>query len=413
MMLATKENVDVELKHPININGKAFTENKYAYYKWLREEAPVYKGKLTVINAYFVSRYEDCVNILKDDRFVRNRTTATGGGSRLPFLMPKSVALMAQSMIIEDEPEHRRLRNLVHKAFTPRALARLETRIEELTHELLDKAEKQGTVDLMQAYALPIPVTVIAEMMGVSQADMPKFRDSLSVLTDGMSGWNLFRTLFWDLRKAVAFSRELIARKRADPQDDILTGLIQAEEAGDKLSEDELVSMLFLLVFAGFETTVHLITNSVVTLLQHPDQLARLRAEPALMESAVEEILRFNGPIQGTKPMYALEDVTLHGVTIPKKATVLPLLGAANRDPAVFENPDVFDIARSPNRHLGFGQGIHYCLGAPLARLETRIALTNLLERNPNLRLAIAPEDLRVQTVPLWHRYEKLPVILG
>jgi cytochrome P450 len=353
------------------------------------------------------------VNILKDDRFVRNRTTATGGGSRLPFLMPKSVALMAQSMIIEDEPEHRRLRNLVHKAFTPRALARLETRIEELTHELLDKAEKQGTVDLMRAYALPIPVTVIAEMMGVSQADMPKFRDSLSVLTDGMSGWNLFRTLFWDLRKAVAFSRELIARKRADPQDDILTGLIQAEEAGDKLSEDELVSMLFLLVFAGFETTVHLITNSVVTLLQHPDQLARLRAEPALMESAVEEILRFNGPIQGTKPMYALEDVTLHGVTIPKKATVLPLLGAANRDPAVFENPDVFDIARSPNRHLGFGQGIHYCLGAPLARLETRIALTNLLERNPNLRLAIAPEDLRVQTVPLWHRYEKLPVILG
>jgi cytochrome P450 len=249
--------------------------------------------------------------------------------------------------------------------------------------------------------------------MGVSQADMPKFRDSLSVLTDGMSGWNLFRTLFWDLRKAVAFSRELNARKRADPQDDILTGLIQAEEAGDKLSEDELVSMLFLLVFAGFETTVHLITNSVVTLLQHPDQLARLRAEPALMESAVEEILRFNGPIQGTKPMYALEDVTLHGVTIPKKATVLPLLGAANRDPAVFENPDVFDIARSPNRHLGFGQGIHYCLGAPLARLETRIALTNLLERNPNLRLAIAPEDLRVQTVPLWHRYEKLPVILG
>jgi cytochrome P450 len=250
-------------------------------------------------------------------------------------------------------------------------------------------------------------------MMGVSQEDMPKFRDSLSVLTDGMSGWNLFRTLFWDMGKAVTFSRDLIARKRADPQDDILTGLIQAEEAGDKLTEDELVSMLFLLVFAGYETTVHLITNSVVTLLQHPEQLARLREEPALLESAIEEILRFNGPIQGTKPMYSLEAITLHGVTIPKKATVVPLLGAANRDPAVFPDPDTFDIARSPNRHLGFGQGIHYCLGAPLARLETRIALRNLLERNPNLRLAIPAEELSVQTIPLWHRYERLPVVLG
>jgi cytochrome P450 len=413
MMVMNKEQVDVKLKHPINVNSKEFTKHKYAYYKWLRQEAPVYKGKLTVINAYLLSRYEDCVNILKDERFIRNRTTATDGGSRLPFFVPKPVKLMAQNMILEDEPAHRRLRNLVHKAFTPRALAKLETRIETLTHELLDKAEKQGKVDLMQVYSLPIPITVIAEMMGVSPEDMPKFRDSLSVLTDGMSGWNLFRTLFWDMGKAVTFSRDLIARKRANPQDDILTGLIQAEEAGDKLTEDELVSMLFLLVFAGYETTVHLITNSVVTLLQHPEQLARLRQEPALLESAIEEILRFNGPIQGTKPMYSLEAITLHGETIPKKATVVPLLGAANRDPAVFHDPDTFDIARSPNRHLGFGQGIHYCLGAPLARLETRIALRNLLERNPNLRLAIPAEELSVQTIPLWHRYERLPVVLG
>ncbi len=241
---------------------------------------------------------------------------------------------------------------------------------------------------------------------------MPKFKNGVKVLA-GLSGWTLLRALFWDLPRTDTFVRSLIARKRADPQDDILTGLIQAEEAGDRLSEDELVSMVFLLIFAGYETTVHLISNSVEALLRHPDQLARLRARPELMELAVEEILRYNGPIQGTKPGYALEDVTLHRVTIPKGSAVIPLLGAANHDPAVFEHPEVFDIARSPNKHLGFGQGIHYCLGAPLARMETRIALKNLLERSPELRLAVKGEELEVQNVPLWHRYARLPVVLG
>jgi cytochrome P450 len=410
-MATTKALIRSGIKQPINLGSKAFVANKYAYYKWLREEAPVCKGKIAVINTYLLSRYEDCVNMLKDQRFVRNRTTATGGG-RLPFPTPKTITLIAQNMILEDEPNHRRLRNLVHKAFTPRALARLEERIEHLTHELLDVAEKQGRVDLIPSYALPIPVTVIRELVGVSDEDMPKFRNGVKVLS-GLSGWTLFRALFWDLPRTDRFVRDLIARKRANPQDDILSGLIHAEEQGDRLSEDELVSMVFLLIFAGYETTVHLIANSVVTLLEHPVQLARLRAQPELIESAVEEILRYNGPIQGTKPGYALEDVTLHGVTIPKGSAVIPLLGAANHDPAVFEHPEAFDITRNPNRHLGFGQGIHYCLGAPLARMETKIALKNVLERSPNLRLAVKPEELKIQNVPLWHRYERLPVVLG
>jgi cytochrome P450 len=410
-MISAKALTQSDVKQPINLGSRAFATNKYAYYMWLREEVPVCKGKITVINTYLLSRYEDCVNMLKDQRFVRNRTTATGGG-RLPFPTPKTIRLIAQNMILEDEPNHRRLRNLVHKAFTPRALARLEQRIDRLTHELLDVAERQSDVDLIPAYALPIPVTVIRELVGVSDEDMPRFRDGVKVLS-GLSGWTLFRVLFWDLPRTDRFVRDLIARKRTDPQDDILTGLIHAEEQGDRLSEDELVSMVFLLIFAGYETTVHLIANSVVTLLQHPDQLARLRAQPELMESAVEEILRYNGPIQGTKPGYALEDVLLHGVTIPKGSAVIPLLGAANHDPAVFERPEEFDIARSPNRHLGFGQGIHYCLGAPLARMETRIALKNLLKRSPNLHLAVKPEELKIQNVPLWHRYERLPVLLG
>jgi cytochrome P450 len=401
------------IAHPIDITSHEFIQNKDAYYRWLREEAPVYKGKLSIINVYLLSRYDDCVAMLKDPRFVRDRTTVTGGRNRLPIPVPKAVALLARNMILADEPEHRRLRNLVHTAFTPRALARLEGRIERLTHELLDAAEPQGRVDLMQVYALPIPVTVIKELVGVSDEDMPRFRSGVRVLSAGFTGWNFLRTIIWDLPATIRFVRELIARKRADPGDDILTGLIQADEAGERLSDDELVSMVMLLILAGYETTVHLITNSVVSLLLHPEQLARLRAEPELVGSAVEEVLRYYGPVQSTKPAYAREDVTIHGVTIPKGATVMPLLGAANHDPAVFERPEAFDITRTPNRHLGFGQGIHYCLGAPLARMETRIALRTLLERNPNLRLTMQPHELSVEPVPSWHRYAALPVVLG
>ncbi len=351
--------------------------------------------------------------MLKDPRFVRNRSNATGKGGSLPFPLPKHIRLVAQNMILEDEPEHRRLRNLVHKAFTPRALRKLEGRIEELTHELLDQAPKGQEIDLIEAYAHPIPVTVIAEMVGVEAADVPEFAGYMKTLASGFSGWKILRTAFLDMPKATRFARTLVEHKRQHPGDDILTGLIQAEEDGETLTEDELVSMVFLLIIAGHETTVHLITNSVITLLQHPDDVERLRAEPELMGSAVEEVLRYNGPVQGTKPEYPSEDVTLHGVTIPKGSTVMPLLGAANHDPAVFDNPELFDITRSPNRHLGFGQGIHYCLGAPLARIETKIALNNLFERHPNIRLAVPPEELVLQKIPGWHRHESLPVVLG
>ena len=405
-----------KLQPPSNLNSQEFADNKYAYYKWMREEAPVFRSKFSVLDVYLVSRYEDCVALLKDPRFVRDRSKLTGG-SRLPFPsfvpMPKSVELMATSMIVEDEPDHKRLRNLVHQAFTRKSLSKLSTRIDELTHDLLDKAEPKGTVDLKEAYALPIPVTVIKEMVGVSDEDMPRFYEGFKAMTKGFSGWAMARTLFWNLPRLSNFVRDLIARKRSHPADDILTGLIQAEEAGEKLSEDEIVSMVFLMIVAGYETTVQLITNGTLVLLQHPDQLVKLRANPNLIESAVEEILRFAGPVHTTKPMYAIEDVILHGVTIPKGKAVMPLLGAANRDPAVFESPDMFDIERFPNKHLGFGSGIHACLGAPLARMETKIALTNLLARNPNLRLAVDPAKLKPEIRPGWHTYERLEILLG
>lgn len=404
------------LKFPFKITSKQFAENKYAYYQWLRENEPVHFNKYWFMKVCLLSRYEDCVALLKDPRFVRNRHTATGG-SKVPFPMPKSVKALEESMITEDNPGHARLKNLVHKAFTSRAINQLGDRIELMTHALLDKAEAEskanGSIDLMQAYSLPIPVTVISEMMGVEADDMPRFTKSMRILSEGMSGWGLVRTLLWDMRFLIKFLREIIEKKRQNPGDDILTSLIQAESEGEKLSEDELVSMVFLLIMAGYETTVHLINNVVITLLMHPEQLQRLRDNPELIDSTIEEVLRFDGPIQGTKPCYALEDVVLHGVTIAKGTMVIPLLGAANHDPDAFENPEVFDIGRAPNHHMGFGQGIHYCLGAPLARLETKIAVQNLLARSPNLRLAVEPHEMRMQHIPLWVRYKSLPVVLG
>ncbi len=404
------------LDKPFNFMSEHFIAHRHAYYAHLREQMPVARAKVSVLNVYTLARYDDCVALLKDPRFVRNRKNF-GARGLMPFPTPKSVQLVAKSMILEDEPEHRRLRQLVHRAFTPRALKHLEERIESLTHELLDAAAAEaraggGVIDLMQAYALPIPVTVIREMVGVSEEDMPRFQSGLRVLIDGFSGLGILRTFLFDLPKATTFLRGLIADKRANPGDDILTGLIQAEEDGERLSEDELISMVYLLIFAGYETTVHLITNGVLTLLQHPQELARLRADPGMMTSAVEEITRYAGPILGTKMNYASEDVSWHGVTIPKGAAVMPLLESANYDPDHFPEPERFDIARSPNRHLGFGQGIHYCLGAPLARLEAGIAFQNLWDRFPDLTLAVALEAIEVARMPLWYRHKTLPVRL-
>lgn len=404
-----------DASRPINLGGADFTEHKYDWYRWLLEEAPVCEGKISVLKIGLVARYEDCRLVLTDKRFVRSRGRARGKGSSnpLPIPMPKSVAVIARSMIYEDDPEHRRLRNLVNKVFTSRAVEKLSDRVEEISHELLDDLGEQNQIDILERYARPVPSRVITEMMGLRKEDVAPFQHAFGVLTKGMSGLRILRTLLWDLRAIDKFVRELIAQKRVAPSDDILSALIQAEEEGDRLSENELVAMVFLLIVAGFETTLHLITNGVRTLLEHPDQLARLRAEPELWDSAVEEIVRHRGPVHGTKPQYPTEDVTLHGHTLKRGTPVMPLLGAANHDPRVFEKPDEFDIARSPNHHLGFGFGMHFCLGAQLARMETRVALRNLFDRNPNLRLAVDPSQLKLAAVPGWHRHASLPIALS
>ena len=399
----------VNRKKALNLGSQDFAQHKYEYYTYLREHLPVAKGRVAMLKIQLVSRYADCMDLVKDPRFARN-LTQINGGRRIPFPVPKSIEMLALSMIVEDDPEHRRLRNLVQKAFAPKSLAAMQGDMENMAHTLMDAALAKGSVDLQKEYALHIPSAVIARMIGIEYEEMPRFQNSMRVLSSGLSGWSILRTMFWDLRKTVGFLRELIARKRRDPGDDILSRLIEAEENGDQLSENELLSMLFLLIVAGYETTVHLISNGVITLLEHPHELARLRANPELAGSAVEEILRYLPPVQGTKMNFARQDIEIAGVMIRQGEPVMPLLGSANRDPAMFPEPDVFDITRDSSKHLSFSQGNHFCLGAFLARMEAKVALQVLLERSANLRLAVPSSDLQVAAVPGWHRYTALPV---
>ncbi|MCB9791386.1 MAG: cytochrome P450 [Alphaproteobacteria bacterium] len=411
-MLYNRTITAADMRSPINLNSARFAADKYAYYKWLRENAPVHAGTLYgPVKATFLARHADCVQSLRDPRLVRNRSTATGG-SRFPLPVPKSVEALVSSMITEDDPGHKRLRSLVHQAFTPKQIGKLAGRIEALTESLLDEAMAAGEMELKQAFARPIPVTVIAEMVGVELEVMPALGEAIDAMTEGFSGWRMLRTFAWDMPKAVRTTRALIEAKRERPGEDILTALIEAEEGGERLSEDELVAMVFLLIIAGYETTFNLISNAVVTLLRHPEQLALLRAEPERLEAAIEEVMRYNGPVQGTKPQYNVEPMAFSGVELPAGTLVYPLLASANHDPEVFERPEVFDITRQKNRHLGFGHGVHFCLGAPLARLETRIALKALLERAPDLRLAVAPEALELELRPGWHTYKAVPLRL-
>ena len=403
--------VTLNRKKPLRLASKDLAEHRFEYYAYLRKHMPVHQAKILGMKIMVASRYEDCLYVAKSDDFLRNRGTITGG-SRLPFPMPKGISLLAESMITQDDPEHKRLRSIVQKAFAPKNINLLADRVEAYCHELLDKCLMAREVDLQRDFALPLPTRVIGEMVGVKPDEMHKIQSSVRMLSSGLTGWSIVRTMAWDLRKIIQYFRELIEAKRRDPGDDLLSALIHSEEGGEKLSEDELVSLVFLLIIAGFETTVHLITNGAIALLDHPGEMQKLRETPELMGSTVEEMLRYAGPVQGTKMNYAVRDLELRGVHIPKGMPVMPLLGSANRDEDVFAEPDRFDIARDPNKHLSFSQGNHFCLGAFLARMETKTAFQVLLDRTEDIALRIPRDKLEVVAMPGWHRHKGLPVTL-
>jgi pimeloyl-[acyl-carrier protein] synthase len=371
-----------------------FVADPYPMYHRLRTEDPVH---LSPLGFWVLTRYEDVVSVLRDPRLVKEPIAAFVAAR---FGMTAPPTGMGLSMLDRDPPDHTRLRGLVSKAFTPRVIERLRPHIQQIVDGLLDKVEREPGMDLIEQFAYPLPVIVICEMLGVPVADHERFKGWGLDIARGLDAIMLppdspvaERSMV--ARRALAeYFRGLIAERRAQPRDDMLSGLIAAEEAGDKLSEDELLATCILLLVAGHETTVNLIGNGSLALLRHPEQRKRLQADPGLITTAVEELLRFDGPVQRTARIPS-EDVTIGGKTIGKGEMVMPFIGAADRDPRQFPEPDRLDLGRADNRHIAFGWGIHFCIGAPLARVEGQIAINTLLKRRPKLVLATATPEYR------------------
>lgn len=366
-----------------------FAANPSYFYRRLQAESPVHR--ITGTRMWILTRYADCNAVLTDTkRFlasgrVTGQSSAPEGYERLTRL--------GRDMLSANPPDHSRLRSLVSKAFTPRTVENLRSHILQIAGDLLDQVRGKGEMDLMRDFAFHLPAIVIAQMLGVPVADREQFKVwSYHVIQAmGADATPERRQAGMDAQLALAhYFDGLIAQRRAQPADDMISGLLRAEEQGDQLSEDEVVSTCILLLLAGHETTTNLIGSGLLTLLEHPDQFELLRRRPELAGTAVEEMMRFNSPVQRTGRR-TVEEVVVGGVPIPAEQNVVTVLAAANRDAAIFPDPDRFDITRSPNPHIGFGKGIHYCLGAPLARLEAEIAFPLLLERLPGLKLAGDP----------------------
>ena len=369
-------------EHPlIDLFSVEMRRNPYPAYEQMRNGAPVFR--LPPFDLWLIFDFEGVKWVLVDhDVFSSDLSHVPGNGNP------------GEWFIFFDPPRHTKLRALISKAFTPRVVANLEPRIRELSRQLLDQTIERGEMDLAADFAVPLPMLVIAEMLGVPVADWPRYKRWSDVILklantfsrdeEAVRTVNEYGAVTAEMR---LFLPDLIAQRRAAHQDDLLTRLVEAEVDGERLTQAEILGFMQLLLVGGQETTANLLNNAVLCFLENPDQLARLRAAPDLLPFAIEEVLRYRAPVQWM-PRATRRDVEMHGQVIPAGKLVLPLIGSANRDPKQFRDAGRFDITRDPNPHLAFGHGIHSCLGAPLARLEARIALADFLERVKGFALA-------------------------
>ncbi len=349
--------------------------------------------------AWIATTYDDAVAILKDPRFIRDVSKVarpiTDQAQRDAIASLAKLFAWRRDMLQVDPPDHTRLRSLVSQAFTPRMIEQLRPRIQQIADGLLDAVQNRGQMDLIAEFALPLPITVISEMLGIPAPDRPRFRAWSQTLVNAsgdLAALAQDATIVAAVEAFLGYITGFLADKRAHPGADLTSDLIQAEEQGDALNETELISMIFLLIVAGHETTVNLIGNGTLALLEHPDQLRLLQSDPSLLPAAIEELLRYTPPVTFTA-RWASEDVPLHGKVIHKGEIVVVSLAGADTDPQQFPDPDTLDLTREEKQNLAFGKGIHYCLGAPLARLEGQIAIGTLLRRLPQLRLACEPDQ--------------------
>ena len=398
--------------------GDDYFQRPLAYFARMREEGPV----TPVImpdggRAWLVTRYADVRAALADPRLHKD-----WAGKLAPpdWVGDDVTGFLSMHLLNADPPDHTRLRRLVSKGFTPRRVAGLRPRVEAITASLLDgmaaraavlrEAGDDGAVDLLEAFAFPLPVTVICELLGIPAEDQDQFRAWSNVVVASSAEPGALRAageaMFWYFTK-------LVAAKRAQPADDMVSALIEARDSGDSLNERELISMLFLLLVAGHETTTNLIASGTLALLTNPAEMDRLRTDESLLPGAVEELLRYVNPLNHATERFTLEPVEIGGVTIPAREWVLCVTSSANMDPGRFPGADRLNVGRDASGHVAFGHGIHFCLGAPLARLEGEVAFGALLSRFPSLSLAADPETLRWRRSSLIHGLESLPVRLA
>ena len=382
-----------------------FTQNPYPAYSKLREMDPVHQVRFPDgQQGWLVTSYEDGTAVLKDQRFIKDFSKLYGSSM-------DQMSVFTQNMLFSDPPDHKRLRGLAQKAFTPKMISSMHGRIEEITEELLNGMKGKQQVNLIDEFAFPLPIIVICEILGVPSEDRDKFRLWSNSLIEGTSG-EAGVSVYQHMTQFVEYLGEWFAKVREQPGEDLISKLIIAEEEGDRLTEKELYGVVSLLIIAGHETTVNLIGNTVLSLLAYPEQQRLLREKPELISQALEESLRFNGPVEFSTSRWANEDMEFRGKLFHRGDLVVVSLSAANHDPEQFSEPEVFDISREKSPHLAFGKGIHFCLGAPLARLESEIAITSLLKRFPKMKLAVEESKLDWRPGMIVRGVKEIPLII-
>lgn len=405
---STKGMSQITSAQDLDLAAPVFKANPYPAFARLRLTTPV-----SVLNekqgqqTWLITRYQEAEWVLRDERFVKHQPNALPEGQRTP--PPSAADLMSMGLVDFDPPDHTRLRALVSHFFTPRAIEQWQERVQQITDELIDAVVDRGNMDVIEELAFPLPLNVISEMLGIPAADRPALHRWTRHLADAFDHPGTIKQADEPLQAFYTYLPALIEQKRRQPANDLISELACADS--QQVSERELLAMVFLLITAGHDTTDNLIGNGLYALLTHPEQLALLKGEPERMKMAVEEFLRYYSPFMLATRRWARTDVTVCGKLIRQGDQVAIALAAANRDECFFANPDQFDITRQDNHHLAFGKGIHYCIGAPLARLEGRIALNTLLRRLPRLRLQGDPTDLVWRPGSLIIGLHRLPVV--
>ncbi|MDM5428009.1 MULTISPECIES: cytochrome P450 [Bacillus] len=409
--MSIKNKVGRKIEDGINLASAQFKEDAYEIYKESRKMQPIlFVNEVEIGKEWLITRYEDALPLLKDNRLKKDMANVFSQDTKNMYLSVDNSDHLTTHMLNSDPPNHSRLRSLVQKAFTTKMITQLDGRIQRIADDLISEIERKGTLNLVDDYSFPLPIIVISDMLGIPKEDQAKFRIWSHAVIASPETHEEIKETEKQLSEFITYLQYIVDVKRKDPKEDLVSALILAENEGHKLSAPELYSMIMLLIVAGHETTVNLITNTVLALLENPNQLQLLKDNPKLIDSAIEEGLRYYSPVEVTTARWAAEPFQIHEQTIQKGDMIVIALASANRDETVFENPEVFDITRENNRHIAFGHGSHFCLGAPLARLEAKIAITTLLKRMPELQIKGNRQDIKWQGNYLMRSLEELPL---